>query len=81
MKKGHIGKVLEVNLSTKQVTTADLEKKVIRDFLGGLGLGIKILYSEVGPSVDALSPDNVVIFAPGPLRRREKIGFYNHNIS
>lgn len=64
---GYIGKILEVNLSAKQVVAVDLEEKLVRNFLGGIGLGIKILYDEVGPYVDPLSPDNIVIIATGPL--------------
>lgn len=54
-------------MSTKQATAVDLEEKVVRNFLGGLGLGIEILYDKVGPNVDALSPDNIIVIAPGPL--------------
>jgi len=61
------GKIIKVDLSRKQVAVVDLGEKVVQNFLGGLGLGIKILYDEVGPSVDALSPDNVIIIAPGSL--------------
>ena len=67
MTTGYIGKILEVNLPTKQVAAVDLEEEVVRNFLGGTGLGVKILYDEVGPGVDPLSPDNVVIIATGPL--------------
>jgi len=67
MTTGYIGKILEVNLPTKQVAAVGLEEEVVRNFLGGTGLGVKILYDEVGPDVDPLSPDNVVIIATGPL--------------
>lgn len=33
----------------------------------GWGLGIKILYDEVPPGIDALDPENRLIFATGPL--------------
>ncbi len=67
MTKEYDGQILEANLSSKQATAAKLDEKVARDFLGGLGLGVKILYDEVGPDIDALSPDNVIVIAPGPL--------------
>ncbi len=67
MAKGYVGQILEVNLLAKQVTAVKLDEKVARDFLGGLGLGIKILYDEVGPGVDALSPDNIIVIATGLL--------------
>lgn len=67
MGNGYIGKILNVDLSTKRAVTIDLDKKVMRNFLGGLGLGIKILYDEVAPSVDPMSPDNIIVIATGPL--------------
>lgn len=67
MTNGYIGKILEVNLSTKQAAAVDLKEKVIRNFLGGVGLGAKILYDEVGPNVNPLSTENIVVIATGPL--------------
>ncbi|UCD72454.1 MAG: hypothetical protein JSW70_05605, partial [Syntrophobacterales bacterium] len=48
MTKGSIGKILDVDLSTKRVAVVDLEEEIVRDFIGGTGLGVKILYDEVG---------------------------------
>ncbi|MFC1980650.1 aldehyde ferredoxin oxidoreductase N-terminal domain-containing protein, partial [Chloroflexota bacterium] len=67
MSDEHTGKILDVNLSTKQVKTVGLDAEVAHNFLGGLGLGIEILYDEVGPKVDAFSPDNILIIAAGTL--------------
>jgi aldehyde:ferredoxin oxidoreductase len=38
-----------------------------RLFLGGAGFGVKLLYDLVPPGTDPLGPDNVLVFAPGPL--------------
>jgi aldehyde:ferredoxin oxidoreductase len=65
--KGYIGKILDINLTTKGVAAVNLKEEMVRNFLGGTGLGSKILYDNVGPHVDPLSPDNIVIIAPGPL--------------
>jgi aldehyde:ferredoxin oxidoreductase len=50
-----------------------------RNFFGARGLGTKILYDEVDPKVDALSPENKLIFAPGPLTGTfgPSVGRYN----
>jgi aldehyde:ferredoxin oxidoreductase len=61
------GKIVEINVSSQQATIEHLDARIARKFLGGLGLGIKILYDEVGPSVEALSSDNVIIIAAGLL--------------
>ena len=38
-----------------------------RQFIGGRGLGARLLWDLVGPEVDPLSPENVLIFTNGPL--------------
>lgn len=40
---------------------------VLRDFIGGEGLGIKYLYDEVPPGADPLGPENRLIFMTGPV--------------
>ncbi len=60
-------KILRVNLTTKKVTQEDVDPKIARDYLGGRGWAIHYLYKEMDPMVDALSPENVLIFATGPL--------------
>jgi aldehyde:ferredoxin oxidoreductase len=44
-----------------------LPEKVYRDFIGGQGLGAKILYERMKPKVDPLGPDNMLGFLVGPL--------------
>jgi aldehyde:ferredoxin oxidoreductase len=67
MIKDYEEKILEVNLSTKQTAIVNIDKKVLRNFIGGLGLGVKILYDEVGPGVDPFSAENVIVFVTGAL--------------
>jgi len=64
---GWIGKILRVNLSTSKVSTEALDPSVARDYIGARGLGTKIMTDEVDPKVDPLSPENKLIFVPGPL--------------
>lgn len=60
-------KILRVNLTTHKVTTEDVDPKIARDYLGGRGWAIHYLYKEMDPAVDPLSPENMLIFATGPL--------------
>ena len=64
---GWIGKLLRVNLSTGKVSTEPLDPDLAKDYLGARGLGTKYFCNEVDPKVDPLSPENKLIFAPGPL--------------
>jgi len=64
---GYIGKVLRVNLTKRKTCVEKLDEEVARKFIGGKGLGAKILYDSVKPRIDSLSPQNLLIFASGPL--------------
>ncbi len=64
---GFTGKMLDVDLSSgsiKEIKTAegDAEK-----FIGGKGLGAKILYDRLEADADPLGPENLLIFMNGPL--------------
>ena len=56
-----------VNLSTGDVRIEETHPDDLRRFLGGRGLGAKLLYELVGPEVDPLGPDNYLIFTAAPL--------------
>jgi len=67
MIKGYMGKILFVNLSTGELQEETPDDSLYRNFLGGYGLGAKIMYDRMKPGVDALGPDNMLGFATGPL--------------
>ncbi len=61
---------LEVDLSRCSYRVVELPRRVLRDYLGGRGLGTYILWRELGREwgdVDPLSPRNVLVMATGPL--------------
>ena len=60
-------KILRVDLTTGAISTEPLNLDWANDYLGSRGLGSKYLYEEMDPATDALGPDNVLIFATGPL--------------
>ncbi len=61
------GKILEVDLSTGEITTRPIEDDFARDYIGGMGFGCKIFYDRIGPDVDPLGPENILVYANGPL--------------
>jgi aldehyde:ferredoxin oxidoreductase len=65
--KGFTGKILRVDLSSSSYKSQDLDEKTAREFLGGRGLGAKILYDEQNAGIDPFSPENILVFATGPL--------------
>jgi aldehyde:ferredoxin oxidoreductase len=64
---GWQGRILRVDLTRKKYVVQELDGFVARDFIGGRGLAVKILWDELPPGVDPLSPHNKLVFAAGPL--------------
>jgi len=59
--------VLRVDLTNEEITREKIAGEKVKKFLGGRGLGSKILYDEIDPKVDPLSPENKLIYATGLL--------------
>lgn len=64
---GYMGKVLLVDLSARTYEEKVLDEQVYRDYVGGFGLGARILYEYLKPKSDPLGPDNVLGFVCGPF--------------
>lgn len=64
---GWTGKFLRVDLTKSTITVEDLDPKIAKDFIGARGMGVKYLYDEIDPKVNALSPDNKLLMVTGPL--------------
>lgn len=67
MDGGYMGKVLFVDLSTGKLKDEALEEKLCRDFIGGYGLGARIIYSRQKAGIDPLGPENILGLLTGPL--------------
>jgi aldehyde:ferredoxin oxidoreductase len=65
--KGYNGKVLQIDLSEQRVSIDELEDAAARAFIGGSGLGAEILFRETSQETRPLAPENVMVFATGPL--------------
>ncbi len=64
---GWRGKILIVDLTSQTASEQPLDEALAHDYLGGRGLGARLLWDMVGPQVDPLGPGNVLIFANGPM--------------
>ena len=64
---GWHGKILRIDLSAGRVRTEELPAYLMSDYIGGRGMCGRILFDEVDPTIDALSPANKLIFSTGPL--------------
>jgi len=61
------GKVLFIDLTSGSIEEVILEERFYRDFIGGVGLGVRILYERMKPNVDPLGTDNILGFVAGLL--------------
>jgi aldehyde:ferredoxin oxidoreductase len=58
---------LFVDLSTKRMTEEGLDEELCRNFLGGYGVGARVLFSRQQAGVEPLGPENTLGFVTGPL--------------
>jgi aldehyde:ferredoxin oxidoreductase len=65
--EGWAGTVLRVDLNREKIVKQPLDRKTAKEYLGGRGLNSKVLFEEVKPGIDPLSPENVICFAVGPF--------------
>ncbi len=64
---GSSNKILEVDLSSKTFSVSEIDPKDRELYLGGKGLGLKLLYDRMQPGVDPLGEENHIAFMMGVL--------------
>jgi aldehyde:ferredoxin oxidoreductase len=67
MAGGNMGKLLFVNLSTGEINVETPDESLYKHYLGGYGVGVRILYSRQKAGADPLGPDNMLGLLAGPL--------------
>ena len=65
---GFAGRLLYVDLSSGEITLEGLPgEDVLRQVIGGIGLGLRLLLDDVPPQVQASDPEAPLMFMAGPL--------------
>jgi len=64
---GYMNKILRVDLTRNSIKEEDLKTNLAKNFVGGYGIGGKILYDEVPAKADPLGPENIIIYCTGPM--------------
>ena len=67
MTHGYTGKILFVDLASQTSRTEALDVETARAFIGGRGLGVRLLWDLAPKGTEPLSPEAPLIFASGPL--------------
>ena len=78
---GYMGKVLRVDLTKERLTDEKLDEATLRKFLGGTGLGVKIMYDEVPGGIEWSDPRNRIIWTTGPLTGTKAPGSGQYAVS
>jgi aldehyde:ferredoxin oxidoreductase len=73
MARGYMGKMLKVNLSRSELRDEILDEKLARQFIGGYGIGARVIFSQQNAGVDPLGPDNIFGILSGPLTGTQAI--------
>jgi aldehyde:ferredoxin oxidoreductase len=64
---GYRGKIGFVDLSKGEIREEKFDETLARDFIGGYGLGVRILFERQKKGIDPLGPENILGFTTGPL--------------
>jgi aldehyde:ferredoxin oxidoreductase len=67
MRYAETGFNLEIDLSRGSIDKVETDHRETQLYLGGNGIGAKLLYDRVPPGTDPFSPDNLLIFGNGLL--------------
>lgn len=63
----NVGQYLDVDLTTGKIEKKDLNRRDVELYIGGRGLGARLLYDHTRPGLDPYAPEMVLIFSAGPL--------------
>ncbi len=64
---GYTGRILRVDLTSDKFAIENTPSDWIREYIGGDGFALRLLYEEVKGGTDPLSPDNKLIISTGPI--------------
>ena len=59
------GKILNVDLSSGKISPEELPEQMYKDYLGGYGIGVRLLFDRIPQGADPLGPENVLGLIPG----------------
>ena len=64
---GYMGKILWVNLSTGKIKEETPDESLYKNYIGGYGIGVRLLYDRMKPGADPLGPGNILGLITGPF--------------
>ncbi len=67
IEKGYTNRILEIDLTEKKITVKDVPEEMQKQFVGGRGYCLKLVYDGTDTDTKFDSPENVLAFAGGPF--------------
>jgi aldehyde:ferredoxin oxidoreductase len=64
---GWQGTILSIDLSNGKISRNLLPEELAHGYIGGRGIGSRLLWEETGPETDPLGPENILIIGTGPV--------------
>lgn len=78
MSYGYTDKWLDVDLTSKTWKIVSFDAGTVRAYMGGAGMGAKILYDRVPPNAQWYDPENCIVICGGPLNATKMAGSGSH---
>ncbi|MFC2103874.1 aldehyde ferredoxin oxidoreductase N-terminal domain-containing protein, partial [Bacteroidota bacterium] len=67
IKGGYHNKLLRINLTDHTYKIEEIAEDILLKYIGGRGLGVKLLFDELPAKTNPLSPENKLLFVTAPL--------------
>jgi aldehyde:ferredoxin oxidoreductase len=71
---GYWNKLIEVDLAAKTIRELPISDEEYKKYIGGTGIGAKLLFERLNPALDPLAPENPLIIMTGPLNAARFVG-------
>jgi len=63
----YCNRILRINLTNRKITKEEIDDDTCRLFVGGVGIGARLLYDEIPAGIAPLGLENKLVFTTGPL--------------
>lgn len=78
--RGASNRVIEVDLSLKKFKIGNISKELRVKYLGGKGLGLKLIHDRIRPGSDPFCNDNIFAVVPGIFNNCSIIGCNDYHV-
>ena len=65
--KGYTGRLLQVNLTTREITFGSVSEKLAEEYIGGVGAAAALIAGSIPHAIDPFAEESPLIFMAGPL--------------